>query len=185
MTNDNIQVFHLSITVVWSFLNRPHYWLRNNHILKEASFTHTHKHICLCVCVWERVYITSSMRKHTQNFLQKIYRQATTLSQPQALETLATQCQELSTEIAFDEIPQIAYWTSWTWEIPLGQNNCDKNYLKKSYKDLTHYNLSFTNALETQLLFPPSPPTELPPPDEVRPWIVRHWRICKGKSTCI
>ena len=45
----------------------------------------------------------------TQNVLQKICRQATTLLQLQALETLATQCQELSTEIAFDEVPQIAY----------------------------------------------------------------------------
>ena len=87
----------------------------------------------VCVCV------TSSMRKRTQNVLQKICRQATTLPQLKALDTLATQCQELSTEIAFDEVPQIAYWTSWTWEIPPGQNICDKNYLKKSYKDLTHY----------------------------------------------
>ena len=78
------------------------------------------------------VCVTSSMRKRTQNVLQKICRQATTLLQLQALETLATQCQELSTEIAFDEVPQIAYWTSWTWEIPPGQNICDKNYLKKS-----------------------------------------------------
>ena len=75
----------------------------------------------------------------TQNVLQKICRQATTLPQLQALEILATQCQELSTEIAFDEVPQIAYWTSWTWEIPPGQNICDKNYLKNSYKDFTRY----------------------------------------------
>ena len=130
-------MFHLSITVVWKFLNRPHYWLCNKHILNKTSFTHTHTqtHACACVCVC----VTSSMRKRTQNVLQKICRQATTLPQLQALETLVTQCQELSTEIAFDEVPQIAYWTSWTWEIPPGQNICDKNYLKKSYKDLTHY----------------------------------------------
>ena len=58
------------------------------------------------------VCVTSSMRKRTQNVLQKICRQATTLLQLQALETLATQCQELSTEIAFDEVPQIAYCPS-------------------------------------------------------------------------
>ena len=59
--NDNIQVFHLSITVVWKFLNRPHYWLCNKHILNKTSFTHTHTqtHACACACacvllqVWE------------------------------------------------------------------------------------------------------------------------------------
>ena len=87
----------------------------------------------MLVCVCKRVCacVTSSMRKRTQNVLQKICRQATTLLQLQALETLAAQCQELSTEIAFDEVPQIAYCPSWTWEIPPGQNICDKNYLKK------------------------------------------------------
>ena len=83
-----------------------------------------------------------------------------------SLKRLSNQCQELSTKIAFDEVPQIAYLTSWTWEIPPGQNICDKAL----------------ETLETPLLFPPSPPTELPPPDEVRSWIGRHWRICKGKK---
>lgn len=38
-------------------------------------------------------------------------------------------------------------------------------------------------ALDTPLLFPPSALTELPPPDDVRPWTERHCRICgrKGK----
>ena len=52
---------------------------------------------------------------------------------------------------------------------------------KTPIKILLVINLSFTKALETPLLFPQSPPTEVPPPDEVRPWIARHWRICKGK----
>ena len=52
---------------------------------------------------------------------------------------------------------------------------------KNPIKILLVINLSFTKALETPLLFPQSPPTEVPPPDEVRPWIARHWRICKGK----
>ena len=115
--NDNIQVFHLSITVVWKFLIWPHYWLCK-HILKETSFTHTYTNTCLCVCASAYVCIT------TQNVLQKICRQATTLPQLQALR---------------DEVPQIAYWTTWSWEIPPGQNICDKNYLKNSYKDFTRY----------------------------------------------
>ena len=85
MKNDNIQVFHLSITVVWKFLNRPHYWLRNKHILNKTSFTHTHTQTHACVCVQACVCVTSSMRKRTQNVLQKICRQATTLPQLQAL----------------------------------------------------------------------------------------------------
>ena len=87
MKNDNIQGFHLSITVVWKFLNRPHYWLCNKHILKQTSFTHTHTQTqaCVCVCASACVCITSSTRKRTQNVLQKICRQATTLPQLQAL----------------------------------------------------------------------------------------------------
>ena len=46
--------------------------------------------------------------------------------------------------------------------------------------------LSLTIALETPLLFPPSTPTELPPPDELRPpCMERHCRIYKKERTQI
>ena len=47
------------------------------------------------------------MRRRTQNVLGMIYKQARELQQQPASETPAAHYQELSTEIAFDEAPQI------------------------------------------------------------------------------
>ena len=108
--NDNIQVFHLSITVVWKFLIWPHYWLCK-HILKETSFTHTHTQTHACVCVQVHMCLLPPKTFYKRS-----------VGRQQHLRV---------------EVPQIAYWTTWSWEIPPGQNICDKNYLKNSYKDFT------------------------------------------------
>lgn len=67
-------------------------------------------------CYWNQV---REMRTHAQNVWGMICKQAIELRQQPASKTLAARCQELSTEIALDEAPQIGHWRSWNDLLPL------------------------------------------------------------------